>query len=343
MNTIKKLFVVLFAFFVGLTSLFANPLPFSKDGEYVYYADLRNETPYYVGFMTLNSDDSTIFFVRGLNLETDDEFIFQMSFGMDENGEVDLKGIKGNFDLSNLVQQNIITDAFNFLSMYVSNMDDISYNTEISDTWDDGKTVYHFNKLFPVFKFTCLTYDGCGETEFYYADRFGMVYTNDELDEFFTFGPKITNLQERNLSVEIPSAKKKTVNLSGLKVTVDENWKVDNSYGQPGIWLKVSSIRDSQLMIETIPENIPIKTLEDQENFARILLLNTKGIFAPSITIDFDNGNLCMDYMMIDNLNVMNWQLLKLSGNKLINFSTYLDIYLANEEYYTNIIDSIGK
>lgn len=320
--------------------IFAAPLPFVNNNEYVYYTDLRGTTPYYTGYFTVNDDDCTIFYIRDFNLETEESVIFSAVFDI-KDGEIDCKKISGKIDMSNIRVMTIIADILNFSTMYLNHSEEILYETEIGDTWDDFKTVYHFNKLFPVFKFTHLIYDGCEVADYYYADRFGLIRNDDDLNAFFYYVPLVIDMEERNVDLTIPKASSKKVKLNGITVKVDKNWEENDSLGQPGVWLKISSIRDSQVMVEKFPDNIPIGTKEDQEYLAKVILLNTKGIFAPTISLNFDSGNLYMDYMFVDDSKFWNWQLTKIVKGKLVNFSTFADIYLANEDYFKKILDSI--
>lgn len=336
----KKLFVLLAALTISCAA-FAKPLSFVQNGEYVYYLDTRGNTPYFRGFLFLNEDDDTMLLHRSVNLETGNEYTFSI-FVSDTGSQIDFLGTGGDTSAAGLEIQQSIVDVLNFASMQKHCENDIKYELkDFDDPWETYTQVYRFGKIVPGFCFTSITLKDEDPTVGYFLNCWGFAQTDADVSTFLHLKPRDYTPTDRGLSLEIPEAKPMKVTMNGMKATLDYNWVSNNSMGQPGYWLQTSSVRDSQIMIEDFSKIMPLDSEDAQAYITKLVMLNTPGIDPSTLYFSFNKKQMFVSYEVYDEQNLVSYQEFQIRKNKVINFSTFKDIYIANAEYYKKILKSI--
>lgn len=338
----KKLLLLLTTLFMASTLLFAKPLDFVQNGEYVYYMDERNDTPFFRGFLFSPEGDSTYVLIRSVNLKTNDERKFMIILSLDENNSPNITGMQGEIDQNEYDFFQSIPDIMNFVSFYYSHKDKITYETKaFEDDWGIYVLNYNYGKLYPGFKFLSITMKDNDEYKGYNLNRWGIAKTEDDIQSFFEIKPRDFTPTDRKLSLTIPEKKPLKVTMNKIKVTLDENWKSDNSMGQPGYWLSISSIRDSQIMVEDFSKVFPLDSEEKQCYVAQLSILASQSIKPDTIHAEYGKNGIFVSYDIYDEDNLVSYQTFRHKDGCIINFSTFRDIYDSNPEYYSKILKSI--
>lgn len=340
----KKIFIVLFLI-IAQTLLFCNSLDFLIDREYAYYYDNRDKTPFYRGYLYIKDDKGHEYvFCRNINLTNHEESLISVTVAYDQNGYPDIGGlqvISGKIDEKNPQFMVSVTDFLNFTRLYINNKNKIGMYNEITDDWDNS--VYSFSPCLPFFAFREMKNNN---KRLYSLDQSGIITSS--VDSFTKCAPKnIHEVIRSQKPLYIPlKTKPKNVLINGIKVTIDNLWKENNSAGSPGYWLSLYSTRDSQLMIEKIPRANIVKTGGSALNVTKYnLLVNGPFIDFTSLVINTSGDLFTIDYDLYDSNMYKNHQKTKSIDKKdcsyFLNFSTFSDIYENNLLYYSKIIASI--
>lgn len=111
--------------------------------------------------------------------------------------------------------------------------------------------------------------------------------------------------------------------------------------GQPGYWLSISSIRDSQIMVEDFSKVFPLDSEEKQCYVAQLSILASQSIIPDTIHAEYGKNGVFVIYDIYDEDNLVSYQTFRHKNGCIINFSTFRDIYDSNPEYYSKILKSI--
>jgi hypothetical protein len=129
---------------------------------------------------------------------------------------------------------------------------------------------------------------------------------------------------------------------------LDDNWKYNDSIGNPGYWLSVNSFRDSQISVEKIPIDFYEKHNLTDNEFCRLNILGSgDSIDYSSIYDQIKENSFYVAFTIYDENKVKNYQCIiikNINGQKyVINFSTFSDIFDANISYYKKILDRMEE
>lgn len=341
----KKLFGFFAGLFVLINSLSGLSFDYIQPGSYVYYIDLRNEVPYARGYLFCPmNENETLVISNVINLETNASYRSMIVFGEDEDKNLEM----GNAKIpeipeeeKNLVMQ-FIPDLMNFDAMYRNNEEKIGFETVLEDPWDNFSLYYKFSNCIPMFKFTAISFgDESMNNVKYYAFKFGQLTSlNDEvLKQFFDCPVKVFKETKRDVLAIVPKKPAKGVNISGLDFQLDENWEKSEFEGNDSWWLKVTSIRDAQIMVENIPPQIDTSTIEKKLDFVKLIIPVLQNLMPETVKIWPVDNDLFLTYYSYDENNFMTFTRIQITDTKIINFSAFKDIYEFNEAYFNRILD----
>ncbi len=338
----KRTLTLLVFLAAGCMALFAKPLDFVRNGEYAYYLDQRGRLNFYRGFLFVSDEENTVIVHRSVDLDTMEERNLVITVSVDETGEANIENINGQFEKDEYTFNQTIPDILNFLAFYNACKDEIAYEVKgFDDEWDDYVLVYNYGKLIPGFGFVSVTVKGEEDNKGYFLNQWGLINNESEVMDFLKMMPKDFTPTERHADLTIPKKKAQKVTMNKMKVTLDENWHPNDSEGQPGYWLSVSSIRDSQIMIEDFTNIFPLATEEEQIILGKLSILSTQSIKPDTIHAEKNKDGLFVSYDAYDENNVASYMQFQIKNGKIINFSTFKDIYEANYEYYRKILNSV--
>lgn len=347
----KKFLCFLIVALTVVVSSFSNPLSYVTNGAYVYYQDARsfkNDESYFRGYLVIHVEDNkTVVVINNINIKTKKSYPLICILNEDAKKEIQVEGIAGLDKVPEEIQEDIhqaLVDLLNFDAMYRANEKKIEYDSTLEDKWDDYSLYYHFSKVFPVFKFDRICLNDPEDNCLYLALKYGVL-TGDKADPFFEDVPEIFEPKDRPAKNEIPETAEKKVKLNGYEVTLDENWHEaevqDGSIVNNSMWLQIESYRDAQIMIEKIPSNMKFKTLKDKEEFLSYVLLGAPNVIPYSVKLKKQGNDLYLTYYNYDETKFVTFNKLKVTKNVIINFSSFLDVYSKNKDYFNKIIDGI--
>lgn len=338
----KRTFALLSLLAAGCMALFAKPLDFVRGGEYVYYLDRRGQMNFYRGFLFASDEENTVIIHRSVDLDTMEERNLVITVYVDETGEAKIANVSGHLEKEEYTFFQTIPDILNFLAFYNICKDEITCEVKgFDDEWDNYVLVYNFGKLIPGFGFVSITEKGADNDKGYFLNRWGLIKNDSEVTDFLKLMPRDFTPADRQADLSIPNKKARKVTMNKMKATLDENWQSNDSEGQPGYWLSLSSVRDSQIMIEDFANIFPLNNEEDQLSLGKLSVLSTQTIKPDTIYAEKNKDGLFVSFDVYDENNFVSYMQFQIKNGKVINFSTFKDIYEANYEYYRKILNSV--
>jgi hypothetical protein len=323
----------------------SNSLDYIINGEFAFYLDKRGEDAFYRGYMKfLASDNQNVIFVRSININTGNEEHFMFTVEDDENGyPLTVSNLQGQF--LGIEFRQALPDFLNYTSLYLHTRNNYHIQSSIDDEWDDYTLVFSFNKVLPFFGFYDIKMKG--ENESKYTLLYGGVLNLNNADAFFRLNPETRRQTEESRRVPaIPARNENKVEANGVSITLDDNWRYNDTTNLPGYWLSIDSVRDSQVAIERGKLQMFNLTEETGYMFFKFYIL------AAGSTIEMDTVTVSEardGYQMgcyIWERNFRNYQRVILATNGddmfITNFSSFADIYDANRNYYEKILDSVS-
>lgn len=324
--------------------LFAKPLEYIESGSYGYYVDNRVENSYVRGYLVCHVDDGTAaVFMNTINQKTGGAYKGTVLLSESEDSELNVENMQfSDFpeEEKNQVMQTYI-DLLNFDSFYRNSAKKIDFDSVLEDKWDGYSLYYHYSKLFPMFKFSQISFDDAKlNNVVYYVRRFGKIPSFDSNGiSYFYENPETEFVPaKRNLEITIPKAAKNKVKLADISFNLDKNWIENEFNGNVSWWLQIESVRDAQLMVEALPAEIVLDTLDKKMNLAQKMISAIPKILPESLKIWKQNNDIYMSYNVYDENNVLSRTILGFKTNSLINFSAFEDVYLQNESYFKKIL-----
>lgn len=341
-----KKFLIVFMILMSASMLFANPLEYIESGAYAYYVDNRGGSHYARGYLICHIEDgSSVVFMNTINRDNGESYRSVASITETENKELNLEKLQvGDFpeEEKNQVMQTYI-DLLNFDSMYRNFKNKIDYDCVLEDSWQDYSLYYHFSKVFPMFKFSQISFnDSKLENVVYYTLKFGIYQSvnNDFINDFYNYQVSITQPVVSEKKINIPKKTKIKVKMSGYSFNLDQNWTLNEFEDKESWWLQVSSIRDAQLMVEPLPVEMKLDTLERKNTIAERMINSFPNLIPESLKVWQQNKDLFMSYDVYDeeNDNEATITILCFKDDALINFSSFKNVYLQNEKYFNTIL-----
>ena len=339
----KKRFTVLALLLVlCVSAVNAKPLSGIINNSWAYYLDTRGGANYYRGFLFFEDGDDTVVYQRSINLDTNEQYVVVLFFSESDN-DVQFLGSNGQFDMKNQDMMQLIPDILNFVSMKQLHKKEITYELkDFEDPWgDDYVLIYRFSSLIPGFGFTTIFKQGQEDDGSFTLNRWGICNTQADIQTFITYMPVEFKATDRNLSTEIPEAESVTVTMNGLKVTLDKNWTFEQTEEFSGYWLELSSIRDSQIMIEDARKIFDVTKFNNQCDIIKMIIASSQGIDPSSFSFSKNKDGLVCSYNTFDAQNLESYQRIQFKKGRIVNFSSFTDIYQANKDYYEKIVDSV--
>lgn len=346
---LKKILICLF--FTCCFSIFAQQefLGCIRNGEYAYFLDYRYETPYAHGYLVAHPDENTSYiFCNTVDINTEKRWSFYFVTALDENGMYinNLGGLKNvEEDKKDMVMQ-VAVDFLNYATMRKNSSDLITENCILEDPWSDNFSQwYYFSTAVPFLGFTRITNKKDAENSLIKAYCFGCLNSleKEAISAFYDKEIILSKETEHDFDYVLPKAKKKTVNLNGYKIPLDENWKNNLFEENESYWLSVKTTRDAQIMIERCPDDISLLTNEDKLAFVRIVISAQPEIIPVSIKAQFDKKDLVVEYYIYDEDRYLTYTKLRIKDDCLINFSSFKDVYEKNSKYFETILKNIKK
>lgn len=331
--------------------LFSYSMDIFNNGEYAYYIDNRFSDTYARGYLIIHTDENNSAIITNVkNLNTNELWNFFVFVTDNENGELDTVGISGLETLPADKKDEIfqsVPDFMNFFSMYKNHQDEITFeNSSIEDPWNENLSLYyHFNKGLPFLHFSTITRND--ETNPLISLHSVGKITNREIADLDTYFYNL-NIQpietvERGADCKIKKAKSMSVKTNGYNIKLDENWQEDELNGNPSYWLKIDSIRDAQITIEKLPENLQNLDEANKEELIDLLLKGLKNIIYDSVNVSKEKGNIVLEYLCYDENMWVSYTKATLCDDVIINFSAFEEMYTKNKKYFDKILKSVSK
>ena len=196
-----------------------------RDCTYAFYIDLRGKEIVYRGFLSyrLNSDDY-ILFVRDIYLEQNNfEFSYFRILPRNEKG----------IDLKDSIPDRIFSYVVDFIDFnkileQTKNMTEIEktiiysqkvYSEKGNKVYDDNSYEITLNQYLPFFKISSMRRQGDCRNLFI-LDKYGNVFS-DELHEFYLIRPNL----EQNKIYQSQIREKKEEILHDICIMLDSNWQ----------------------------------------------------------------------------------------------------------------------
>ncbi|MDR2768683.1 MAG: hypothetical protein LBB82_10210 [Treponema sp.] len=324
----------------GGRMLFGYVLP----GEYAFYLDKRGGANFYRGYLAFPSEGgANIVFVRTINLNTGKEERFAFIVKDDEKGmPTNVTNIQGEFNT--LDSRQALPDFLNFTSLYLRTKNEYEVGASIDDEWDDYTLEFSFNKVLPFFQFADIKMKG--KRESLYTLEYGGILNIEDASRFFEMAPLKRSAAASRRTPAIPQKPGRTVNQDAVSITLDENWKYDDSTELPGYWLSLASVRDSQIAIEKSSLKQLGITRENPYFLLKVLVLaQGNSLEMNTVKTQKTPNGYQLEFYLRDDQNTRNYQraFITFAGDSVyvINFSSFADIYDGNRAYYNKILDSI--
>lgn len=258
----------------------------------------------------------------------------------ENDGEISISQTNGLSDSTPVEYRQGFIDFVRFHFIYQKNKQDIYFGNVIEETGDNYTLQYNYNRLLPFFQFLDISIKG--ELEPFYILNTAGIINDKNLNEFFNIAPVYLEEKPRSVkALKIPIKKSKTVSIDGFSTELDENWTYNESLGGPGYWLNFNTFRDSQITVETIPEKLFEQKDFDIEKICKAAILSSQKVDYKSVAGFYERDVLYVSFSLLDPNDIKNYQFLFINKNKLINFSTFSDVFDANKEYYKKIINKM--
>jgi len=318
-------------------------------GQYVYYHDTRIDMGNRLtGFLYLGKNK---FIARTFEINTKKEVILYLEIKL-KNNKYEINYLKNDYTLDDAESRALNSDLLIFLNLS-ANIDGKRLNNEdieIENTSDENNTdiqVYKYSFWPPFFKLSSIR----GKNEKFTAYsiiKIGIIKIKDDPDFF-----KYNEIEKIYDGLDFKLAKKKPfiVNLSGINVTLDENWELkeseeENNSDKTTYWISKNKIRYAQISCELI--NLNSYKTNDIYDFIKQTLYDSN-ILPESLVISI-NGNkvICKfesinKFYQIKNLVYMIFIQCSEKEYLIINFNSFEKMYQSNKNYFDKIIDDIIK
>lgn len=331
--------------------LFSYSMDMFNNGEYAYYIDNRFPETYARGFLVIHTDESNSAIITNVkNLNTNELWNFFVFVTDNENGELDTVGISGLETLPADKKDEIfqsVPDFMNFFSMYKNHQNEITFeNSSIEDPWNENLSLYyHFNKELPFFHFSKITKND-DPTPVISLHSVGTI-TNKEIADletyFYNLDIKPIETVERGADCKIKKAKSMSVKTNGYNIKLDENWQEEEFNGNSSYWLKIDSIRDAQITIEKLPENLQNLDETNKEELIALLLRGLKNVIYDSVKVSKIKNIISLEYLSYDENMWVSYTKATLCDDVIINFSAFEEMYTKNKKYFDKILKSVSK
>lgn len=335
--------VIALSFIVSMTIIYAGSLDYIVSGEYAFYNDSRGDMNYLRGYWLFRMEqDQYVVFSRNVDLNTGRETNFYFVLKDDEEGKPEVVGIKGLGKGASPEVQQAIPDFLNYTYLYLNHKYEIEFDTTIEDPWENYVLLFRFNSLLPFFRFLNIKNTNDDEPR-YKLESAGML-EHSKADVFLNYkGKKLEEKKRKIKDLTIHVAADMGVDINGYKTVLDENWKYNDSMGSPGYWLKGSGYRESQITVEQMPESFSMDKSLDMIGLARLSIINLEGsVYFDSIKAEKRENTLIVFYALLDGKHIKNYQYFMITEKEgkvfVINFSTFADIFDANQDYYKRIL-----
>jgi hypothetical protein len=343
----KIVLSILLCIFIGALA-YSDVFDFINHGEYAFYLDKRGGKDFIRGYCCLKVDNgSNYFLIRNIDQKSNKQINFIVILETDNKGQPTIKEIHGlGQDTPPEFTQSYI-DILNYTTLFKNHEDEIKYDTDILDPWENYTLIFKFNLVYPLFRIVDITMQGENKPSYTYG--FGGMFQGDDFNDFFEM--ELNFYRENKASSHnvptIETIDTIDVELNGITVTLDERWKFNDELGFPGYWLNIQTKRDSQLMVERGSWNkfksIGITSLDDF--ILKAIFSGKNKIIADTIVTKEIKNGIHLEYKLLDDNGVTNFTRLiaYIENNELviINFSSFDDIYQNNSEYYKKILNSI--
>lgn len=347
----KKFFSLIAVALLTAVSVFANPLDYIESGSYAYYYDGRGglENEYVRGYLVFHAEGGlSIVLMNVVNVKTRKSYKFNIGIREAQNKDIELVSAKGIEEIPEELRPEItqsIPDLLNFDAMYRGNIKKIDYDSTLEDKWEEYSLYYHYSKVNPMFKFDSISFNDPKDNIVFVTEKYGYVTIN-ELDDFYSNAPKaLFKKKERPSKNVIPEAAEQVVTLNGVEIKVDGNWDANDfqegEIHNTGMWLKIDSIRDAQVMIERVPKEFPFKTVKEKEKFITSILLGIPNLIPYTVEVKKDGKDIVLTYVNYDEHNWTTINIVRLTKDTVINFSAFEDMYFENKDYFDNILAGI--
>jgi hypothetical protein len=321
-----------------------NSLDYIRGGEYAFYLDKRSSETFFRGYMRVSTvDEKNLIMVRSINLNTGKEERFMFGVTDDENGyPTVVKGIQGELSETSTIQA--IPDFINFTSLYLRTKNDYEIQSDVDDEWEDFTQVFSFNKVLPFFGFYDMKLKGDEKSQ--YTLEYGGFLQSSKVQDFYGMKPINREPEVQRQITVIPNKKTTQVEMNGVKMILDENWRFINSSILTGYWLSLDSIRDSQISIEKVNYRTLGLTDKDYYLFFKFLIfqMNNK-IEMNTVKVNKNKNGYAIEYYLSDR-GTRQYQMAAIIKNKdellVVNFSSFAYIFDGNKEYFEKIFNSVS-
>jgi hypothetical protein len=326
------------------TKKITNSLDYIRSGEYAFYLDNRSSETFFRGYMRLSTtDEKNLIMVRSLNLNTGKEERFMFGVTDDEYGYPTLiNGIQGELSQESTIQA--IPDFINFASLYLRSRNNYEIQSDVDDRWEDFTQVFSFNKVLPFFGFYDIKLKGDDKSQ--YTLEYGGFLQSSKVQDFYTMKPinRVPVVQRQ--VPDIPVEKAKQVEMNGVKLILDENWRYYNYPQLSGYLLSIGSIRDSQIAVEKVKYQVLGLTEKDYYLFFKFLIFQSSSAIEMNTVKVYKNKNGYALECYLSDKGLRNYQMAAIIKNRddllIVNFSSFADIFDNNREYFEKIFNSVS-
>ena len=327
---------------VPKTSISDQAFSFLRSGEYAYYNDTRGSTNFYRGWICFLADEGAVFVVDDTDLDSGENHRYVVSVTYNEHDGYRIANMKGDIDLSPEFQVSW-ADLLNFLEMRKSIERISPIPTEYEDPWDSFTQIYRFSEVYPMFNFDRIRlYDS--EEAHYELNRMGWVEF-DELASFQAIGPDLTEKYSPEPAPDLGMLYGEFVKLGAVTIRLDDRWEQREMNGNPSFWLAQRSLRESMVTMEHIDSNrLDTWKISSVGDFFRAFITPDDAL-PSTIEVFTRSDSMEVQYESLSDSGIRNICRLRIwnlpTGYRVLNFSSFADIYKKNLNYYEAILDSV--
>jgi hypothetical protein len=327
---------------VPKTSTSDQAFSFLRSGEYAYYIDTRGSTNFYRGWVCFLADDGPVFAVSDTDLDSGENHRYVVPVTYDEQDGYRFGVIKGDIGLSPEFQQSL-ADLLNFLTMRKS-IDQISLTpAEYEDPWGSFTQIYRFSEVYPMFNFDRIRLSD-SEEAYYKLHRMGWVEF-DELASLQAIGPDLGEKYPPEPAPDLGMLDGEFVKLGAVTIRLDDRWEQKEMNGNPSFWLAGRSLRESMVTLEHIDSNqLDTWGISSVGDFFRTFITPDDAL-PSTINVSTPSNSMEVQYESLSDSGIRNICRLRIwnlpTGWRVLNFSSFADIYKKNLNYYEAILGSV--
>ena len=167
----------------------------------------------------------------------------------------------------------------------------------------------------------------------------------DDIASFYDIGPDSVENEPSEPAPDLGVLDGEYVTLGEVNIRLDDRWKRKEMHGNPSFWLEGRSLRESQVSLEKIDFNrLDTSVISSVGDFARIFMTLDDAL-PSTIKVSTHLHSVEVQYESLSDSGIRNIRRLRYwnlpTCYRVLNFSSFADIYLKNLDYYEAIFNSV--